>query len=123
MSYCRWSGDNWTCDLYCYADASGGYTTHVAGRRLVEAAPRADFPRGDTTDADWEAFAVAHEAQMEWLNTAERKDIGGPYDGESFNDPDLASFLARVTMLRDAGYNVPEYVFDAINDEMAEEAR
>lgn len=33
MSYCRWSSDNFECDLYCYSDVNGGYTTHVAGRR------------------------------------------------------------------------------------------
>ena len=27
MSYCRWSRDG--SDLYCYEDASGGWTTHV----------------------------------------------------------------------------------------------
>lgn len=32
MSYCRWSSDDFECDLYCYADVRGGYTTHVAGR-------------------------------------------------------------------------------------------
>jgi hypothetical protein len=26
MSYCRWSKE---CDVYSYADVSGGYTTHV----------------------------------------------------------------------------------------------
>ncbi len=34
MSYCRWSSDNTNCDLYCYEDCSGGFTTHVAGFRL-----------------------------------------------------------------------------------------
>lgn len=29
MSYCRWSTDDFTCDLYCY-ESSEGYVTHVA---------------------------------------------------------------------------------------------
>lgn len=29
MSYCRWSSDNFKCDVYVYADVSGGWTTHV----------------------------------------------------------------------------------------------
>ena len=41
MSYCRWSSDNWKCDLYCYEDVSGGITTHVAGNRIVGDIPEA----------------------------------------------------------------------------------
>lgn len=33
MSYCRWSSDHFECDAYVYEDVSGGWTTHVAGRR------------------------------------------------------------------------------------------
>ena len=33
MSYCRWSTDNFKCDLYCYEDVNGGFTTHVASNR------------------------------------------------------------------------------------------
>jgi len=40
MSYCRWSSDNWQCDLYCYDDISGGITTHVAGYRCVKGRKR-----------------------------------------------------------------------------------
>src|SRR5687767_6611694 len=39
MSYCRWSTDDFQCDLYCYEDVSGGFTTHVAGRRKIWDAP------------------------------------------------------------------------------------
>jgi hypothetical protein len=30
LSYCRWSSDNFRCELYCYQDTCGGWTTHVA---------------------------------------------------------------------------------------------
>jgi hypothetical protein len=30
MAFCRWSND---CDVYCYEDSSGGFTTHVSGRK------------------------------------------------------------------------------------------
>ena len=40
MSYCRWSSDNFQCDVYCYADVSGGYTTHVKdGKTYNDATP------------------------------------------------------------------------------------
>lgn len=34
MSYCRWSDHG--CDVYCYADIRGGYTTHVASNHVVK---------------------------------------------------------------------------------------
>jgi hypothetical protein len=120
MSYCRWSSDDFKCDLYCYED-SYGYTTHVAGRRVVGDVPHVDWTKL-TTDSTQE-FAAQYTAQSAWLATAKREPIGLPYDGESFHDPNLESFLATVTMLRDAGYHVPTYVFDAIWEEMVDEAK
>lgn len=118
MSYCRWSSMNWKCDLYCY-ESSDGYTTHVAGNRTVGEVPKVDFnlltPGGDT-----KLFAEQYKAQMDWLSSAERKPIGLPHDGETFHDPDLLSFLVRVTSLREWGYNVPQHVFDAIHEELEE---
>ncbi len=32
MSYCRWSTDEFRCDLYIYANVNGYWTIHVAGR-------------------------------------------------------------------------------------------
>jgi hypothetical protein len=39
MSYCRWSSDFFECDVYVYANVSGAWTTHVAGRRLKHRVP------------------------------------------------------------------------------------
>jgi hypothetical protein len=39
MSYCRWSSDFGECDVYVYEDVNGGWTTHVAGRRLKHRVP------------------------------------------------------------------------------------
>lgn len=120
MSYCRWSSDDFKSDLYCYA-SSGGYTTHVANSKHVGDAPHLDWNSLMSTNT--EEFHKQYTAQSEWLSTAKREPIGLPYDGESFHDPDLESFLATVTMLRDAGYHVPTYVFDAIWEEMVDEAK
>ena len=35
MSYCRWSSDGGQCDVHCYADVSGGFTTHVAANKAT----------------------------------------------------------------------------------------
>lgn len=124
MSYCRWSSDNWRCDLYCYEDVSGGFTTHVAGNRVVGEIPRdpsvLELVRGTISDEEW---LTQHRAALKFLETAERRPIGLPHDGESFNDPDLPSFLKRVTDLRAMGYNIPDYVFDEIQEELRSTSR
>lgn len=111
MSYCRWSTDNFTCDLYCYEDCSGGWTTHVAARRRTpEYTELPDWTKVDAAELDeWGAKSFV--------------DIGLPHDGESFNDPTLEDFLARVTSLRDMGYVVPDRVIENIKQEIEDEKR
>lgn len=114
MSYCRWSSDDFSCDLYCYEDVSGGWTTHVAGNRVVGNIPHIDWPMTSSED-----FARQYKAQMDFLKTAERKPIGLAYDGQTFNDETLEDFRARIVMLREAGYSCPEYVLKRIDEEIA----
>lgn len=116
MSYCRWSSDNWRCDLYCYGDVSGGITTHVASNRVVGDIPEA--PLSLIMEGKNEEFLEAHKKQMAFLGNAKRKPIGLPFDGETFNDPDCASFFVRLMELREAGYNFPVYVLEEVREEM-----
>lgn len=120
MSYCRWSSNNWDCDLYCYADVSGGYTTLVAANRVVGAVPKLPEITKDMGDGE----SILRTAKwMTWLKTAKHQRIGLPQDGKSFNDATLAEFRDRVVWLKDMGYHVPQSVIDRITAEMAEEAR
>ncbi len=132
MSYCRWSTDDFQCDLYCYEDVSGGYTTHVAGRRrkYLEPLPPADpQPEHGNIEA-WIAWAARQidrlrlvqqrleNLQFEW------EELPTPDGGEwTFNDPDLPSFLARLLDLRRQGFQFPDYVLDAVRKEMAEQGQ
>jgi hypothetical protein len=112
MSYCRWSSDHWRCDVYCYANVSGAWTTHVAARRIVGEVPHesawADFLAEKITPAD---FARMYGEQMRFLKTATMVLIGLPFDGESFDDEGPMGMHARLTELKAIGYNVPEHVF------------
>ena len=116
MSYCRWSSDNWKCDVYCYEDCSGGWTTHVASQKHVDV-PEANFPEENTKEAK-DKWAKEMKEQMKHLETCTMRPIGLAYDGETFNDPTLEEFKERLTMLKEAGYNVPAYVFETIDDEI-----
>lgn len=114
MSFCRWSSDNWRCDVYSYEDCAGGFTTHVAGNRIEGEIP--EVP--NMLDVDNKTWLKAHQKQMDFLKTAEHKPIGLPCDGETFNDPDLLSFLTRLKDLKEMGYNVPPWVIEEVQAEL-----
>ena len=128
MSYCRWSSDDFACDVYCYEDVSGGYTTHVAGNKaIIDRSTLPDCPemppRGsdEATVKAWaEKYVVRHKALMALMENAKRKPIGLSHDGESFNDPDLESFLERLLALKTIGYNVPDWVIESVREEIAD---
>ena len=135
MSYCRWSCMNWQCDLYCYADVMGGWTTHVAAKRRVREPSRENdrwqehcqkvFKHKDDDPLQWamdcHSWTVARRAMFEELEEIPHESIGLPHDGETFNDPDLVSFLERVRYLKELGYKAPDYLEAAILEEMEEE--
>ena len=117
MSYCRFSSDNWRSDVYAYEDVNGGYTTHVASNRVVGEIPP-DPRLGDLADMPAAEFQRKCRAVGEFLDNAERVPCGGPCDGEVFNDPDAASFLARLEGLRVAGYHVPDRAIARVREEV-----
>lgn len=123
MAYCRWSSDNFGCDLYCYEDFRGGWTTHVAAKRIVGEIPvvndallMQEPPRLD----EWHAQYAARD---EALENAKREPIGRQFDGQTFNDSTLETFRDRLLTLRDAGYRFPDYVLTEIDAEIAERDR
>ena len=63
----------------------------------------------------------AHNRQSAFVQSAGRERIDLPHAGKTFNDPDLASFLARLETLREIGYVFPDHVLDQVREEMAEE--
>ena len=128
MSYCRWSSDDFRCDLYCYEDVRGGWTTHVSGRRHVgdiKPAPNfycpgyADLPK-DEQMAIAERWAAQHKEHMASVEACALVDIDLPHAGETFNDPTLAAFRERLIYLRSVGYNFPDYVLEVVDEEIAD---
>lgn len=118
MSYCRFSSDDWSSDLYCYEDDLGGFTTHVARIRYVlkETLP---LPIA-FDDHNIEAWLDRDEKVMAAAKGADRVPIDLPHAGETFNDPDLQSFLDRIVYLKSLGYRVPDYTIQAIQEEIEE---
>lgn len=119
VSYCRWSSDDFACDVYVYEDCGGGWTTHVARFKTVGDVPKTPPMHSDGIDSKaWIAeYMAAHNAQMAFLETAERAPIGLPFDGETFNDPTPGQCADRLELLRGLGYCVPQYAIDELREE------
>lgn len=115
MSYCRFSSDNFACDLYCYEDYNDEFITHVASNRVLGGIPKLPV----LTEVTAEDYVAAHRAQSAFLQTAEHVPIGLPEDGKWFSDPDIESFRDRLAWLISLGYNVPDYVLPSIDAEIA----
>ena len=118
MSYCRFSTDDFACDVYVYEDCGGGFTTHVAGNRVVPVEP---LPAKVPFDKDHFAEWIARDrAVMAILERSPRTAIGLPHDGGSFNDPDAGACADRLESLKALGYNVPQFAIDALRQEATE---
>lgn len=114
MSFCRWSSMDFGCDLYCY-ESDQGYMTHIACNRVVGDIPRAEHLLTKETLTE---FCSALTEQHKFLDTAERKTIGLPYDGETFCDATLEEFLTTLNVLKDVGYVFPDYVIESVQEEI-----
>lgn len=122
MSYCRWSSDDFDCDVYVYADVRGGWSTHVAGRRVVYKAPlppEVALPaRSDPTyDEAFEAWFERHRKVKAMRDEADLVEIGLPHDGETFSDETPGLCADRLEYLRVLGYHVPQYAIDELRTE------
>lgn len=116
MSYCRWSSDDFQCDVYVYVDCNGGYTTHVAGMRHILKKPLP--PPVDMSDC--KAYLKRYKKVNKILDRAKLVPIGLPHDGEQFNDETAGECADRLEELRGLGYQVPQYAIDALREEDAE---
>lgn len=121
MSYCRWSSDDFQCDLYCYEHCDGGYMTHVAGNRLVLTTP---LPKPQPfTPENMKAWYRRHKRVERMLKKCKRVPIGGPHDGKSFWDETPQALLDRMLYLKQCGYRVPDYAINTIREEIADDDR
>ena len=116
MSYCRFSSDNWKSDVYVY-ESDNGFEVHVAASRVVGDIP----PLLELSEENREAYSDRYQEQMTAVSTAERVPINGPHDGKSFTFGTVQELFYCLKGLQEAGYHVPQFVFEAIEEEMNEE--
>ena len=116
MSYCRWSSNDYQCDVYVFA-SNDGWITYVAGNRVVFAGPLPDsvpFEKGRIDE-----WLERHEKVCEMADAAEHIDIGLPSACKSFTDPTPGECADRLEGLRAEGFVVPQYAIDALREEEA----
>lgn len=124
MSYCRWSTDDYQCDVYVFEHVDGYWQTYVAGRkrRLREGV---SFPPPLDNSADPDAwFARDHtvDQMIDEKNEGVLWDweaVPQPPEGDSFQDATPGECADRLERLRGLGLSVPQ---DAIDTLRAEEA-
>jgi hypothetical protein len=112
MSYCRWSSDNFTCDLYCY-ESFDGFQTHVASYRqrtwlrIVHFLTDKRFRVTDT-------YTVrSHRWLLRWFylslpHSLTHRRIHLPYAGQSFTDATEKEMFGRILDLARTGYHIPD---------------
>lgn len=95
MSYCRWSSDDFQCDLYCYGSGDN-FITNIASNRVVPKEPLPediDWGSEDFVDAYIERWSVVSKL----VDDADRVPITLPYAGETFIDKTLEEFKQTYT--------------------------
>lgn len=126
MSYCRWSSDGFKCDVYVY-ESQYGYTCHVASRKIVnfnEAPPIPSFfdympkPEDKLKDEDIQDYIKKRRVWEEWFdNHAIHENIGLEFDGKTINTESATSMANELVMLKEMGYQVPQYAIDSLYEE------
>lgn len=113
MSYCRWSTDDYMCDLYVYDSVSGGIAIHIATNRLTYKEPLPD----SVSYLDIGAFMARNEKVGKMVDEADRVKIDLPYAGESWDGLSNDEAIEFLIELRQLGYRFPEHVIGMIQEE------
>lgn len=111
MAFCRYSSNNWMCDIYMYS-CETGYVIRVASLRLKHEPPVID------AKDDIKLLELQIKKQNKFLETAEMSRIGLKYDGKVFYDLSCNEALDTLKMLHDEGYRFDyERIVKGITDE------
>ena len=117
MSYCRWSSDDYQCDLYVY-ESSDGFVIHVASNRPVYDEPLP--PPAPAPNVDFDAWYARQQKVSEMVERARREPIGLPHDGETFVLDEPGEAADKLVEIKTAGYRFPDRVIDYLREDQAE---
>lgn len=106
MSCCRWSDNDFQCDVY------------VARARRAWAVTSLPPPLPD--DAPVEQWSARHDKVMAMLESVPLESIDHPDAGESFIHDTPAECADNLERLRAEGFRVPQHVIDTLRAEARE---
>ena len=122
MSYCRFSTDDFQCDVYVYADISGGYTCHVKTVKTPMPGERASDIFSDYLE---EREKFEEEAEKRYRKRMDRytEELDGlgeklpesPF-GERFNRKTSDEMADCLVELRNVGFTVPDKAIERLRD-------
>jgi hypothetical protein len=120
VSYCRFSSDDFQCDVYVWADVDDTWRTMVAGRRWIfDKLPEPVALPSPPTDIDHPWFKRLDRLQDmrgdpahgHWL------DLPTPEGGDSYRHATPGECADNLERLRGLGFNVPQEAIDALRRE------
>lgn len=114
MSYCRWSSNDFQCDVYVYAHANGGWRIEVAGSRVIW---DVDLPPVPEKRLDQ---AVRFQDVIKMLRddaNFHREPIEHPLAGESYSEPSPRAAADRLEHLKSEGFQVPDSAIEALREQ------
>lgn len=111
MSYCRFSSDDYQCDVYVY-ESKDGYEVHIASSRYVFSEP---LPPPETPNTP-ESFE-RHKRINEIVGKSKTEPITLPFAGESHTIETAIDCAYVLIELKSIGYNVPQYAIDRLLSE------
>ena len=118
MSHCRFSDDNFRCDLYAYEDARG-HTLHVAASRLMAELPPDPLSRENMklTQQDWSEIS---QVWRQALNDAPSSSIDLPGAGEAHHFATLRELRDKIAELTALGFHAPHWLIPQMDEELRE---
>jgi hypothetical protein len=116
MSYCRWSSNNYTCDVYVFLGGDG-WTIHVAQARYKFETPLP--PTLNILEVGGNEWLAREKERHRILDQTETVKIGLPYDGCTLIAATAGECAQQLEQLLAAGYVVPQDVIDMLlNDDI-----
>jgi len=112
MALCRWSDDDYLCDIYCY-ESHDGFEVHVASCRRAYKIELPPLP--DNASIESRVKRSVYVTNLKEGTDYTLEPIGLPYDGASFVGLTADECLDCLALLHEAGYRFP---YDQIVEEM-----
>lgn len=114
MSLCRWSSDNFNCDLYIYESVYGGYQINLATSKYKGEIPEVDYSLLTKGCADWDKFNEQREIQSDYLAKFGTEPLKLKEVCQDKSVDTLEELLEEVLHLRECGYRFPDSLIEKI---------